>query len=481
MGEKTVMVNYNPETVSTDYDESDRLYFEELSLERVLDIHDHENPKGVIVSVGGQTPQNIALPLHRAGINVLGTSPLMIDMAEDRDKFSSMLDRIGVIQPEWKKLTNLDEAHKFCERVGFPVLIRPSYVLSGAAMNVARTRGELDDYLKLAVEVSPEFPIVISKFIEGAREIEVDAVASKGKVVNWAVAEHVENAGVHSGDATHVLPTDGISEKSKKTVLEIAAKIAKELQISGPFNTQFLVKEKDSYYAVIETNLRASRSFPFVSKTYDIDFIETATKIFMGEDVPVNEKCGVDPKHVCVKCPQFSFQRLLGADPILGVEMASTGEVACFGDNKHEAFLKGMLSVPNNYKLPRKNKTIAFSGAIDESLIPSIKDLVEQGYHIYGTPEVQPLLKKHKVNFEEIEHSPLIELMHEKKLDWLINIPDTYNESKHMYPLRRATVDLGCPLTTNKEIAIFTTQALGKLNKGEMSLQIKNYNEYFQK
>ena len=364
MGEKTVMVNYNPETVSTDYDESDRLYFEELSLERVLDIYDHENPKGVIVSVGGQTPQNIALPLHKVGVNVLGTSPLMIDMAEDRDKFSSMLDRIGVKQPEWRKLTSMDEAHKFCDLVGFPVLIRPSYVLSGAAMNVARTRGELDDYLQLAVDVSPEFPIVISKFIEGAREIEVDAVASKGKIVNWAVAEHIENAGVHSGDATHVLPTDGITSKSKQTVLDISAKIAKELQISGPFNTQFLVREDLDYYSVIETNLRASRSFPFVSKTYDIDFIETATKIFMGQDVPVDNRCSVDPKHVCVKCPQFSFQRLLGADPILGVEMASTGEVATFGDDKYEAFLKGMLSVPNNYRLPNKNRTIAVSGEI---------------------------------------------------------------------------------------------------------------------
>ena len=479
MGEKTVMVNYNPETVSTDYDESDRLYFEELSLERVLDIHDHENPKGVIVSVGGQTPQNIALPLHNAGVNVLGTSPLMIDMAEDRDKFSSMLDRIGVIQPEWRKLTSLEEAHKFCERVGFPVLIRPSYVLSGAAMNVARTRGELDDYLKLAVDVSPEFPIVISQFIEGAREIECDAVASKGKIVNWAIAEHVENAGVHSGDATHILPTDGINSNTKKIVLDIASKIAKELQISGPFNTQFLVKEDQKYYSVIETNLRASRSFPFVAKTYDIDFIETATKVFMGQDVPVNEKCGVDPKHVCVKCPQFSFQRLLGADPILGVEMASTGEVACFGDDKYEAFLKGMLSVPNNYKLPKRNRTIAVSGAVDESLLPAIKDLVDQGYHLYGTPEVQSILTKNKIKFEAIETSPLIELMHEKKLDWMINIPDTYNESKQMYPLRRACVDLGTPLTTNREVAAFTTEALRRLKEGKINLKVKHYKEYF--
>lgn len=478
MGEKTVMINYNPETVSTDYDESDRLYFEELSLERVLDVHDHENPKGVIVSVGGQTPQNIALSLHKAGVNVLGTSPLMIDQAEDRDKYSSMLDRIGVKQPEWRTLTSLSEAHKFSERVGFPVLIRPSYVLSGAAMNVARTKGELDDYLKLAVDVSPEFPIVISKFVEGAREIEVDGVANKGKVVNWAVAEHIENAGVHSGDATHVLPTDGISEKSKKTVLEIASKIARELQISGPFNTQFLVKENEDYYAVIETNLRASRSFPFVSKTYDVDFIETATKVFMGQDVPVNPKCEREPKHVCVKCPQFSFQRLLGADPILGVEMASTGEVACFGDNKYEAFLKGMLSVPNNYRLPNKNKTIAVSGAIDQSFVPTVKDLVDQGYTIYGTPEVQDLLTKGGVKFTAVDYTPLIELMHEKKLDWLINIPDTYNENKNQYPLRRSSVDLGVPLTTNKEIAVFTTSALRRLKEGSISIKPKSYHEY---
>jgi len=357
------------------------------------------------------------------------------------------------------------------------VLIRPSYVLSGAAMNVAKTKEELDFYLKLAVDVSPEFPIVISKFIEGAREVEVDAVASKGKIVNWAVAEHVENAGVHSGDATHILPSDGLSQKTKKTVLEIAAKIGKELEISGPFNTQFLVKENENYYSVIETNLRASRSFPFVAKTYDIDFIETATKIFMGQDVPVNEKCGIEPKHVCVKAPQFSFQRLLGADPILGVEMASTGEVACFGEDKYEAFLKAMLAVPNNFKLPKKNKTIVVSGALKDSFVPSIKDLIQQGYTIYGTPEVNSLLSKSGVKFTAVEHAPLKELMHDKKIDWVINYPDIYNEDKNQYPLRRATVDLGVPLTTNQEVAQFITVSLGRLK--DHPLKIKSFKDYF--
>ena len=309
MNEKTVMINYNPETVSTDYDESDRLYFDELSFERVLDIYEKENSSGVIVSVGGQPPNNIALNLHKNGANVLGTHPEKIDNCEDRNKYSAMLDKIGVKQPEWSSLTSQKEAVSFCEKVGYPCLIRPSYVLSGAAMNVANNKEELLDYLKQANNISPDHPVVITKFINGAQEIDIDAVAKDGEIINWAVSEHVEKGGVHSGDATLLLPSQNIDSETMKTIKENTKAIAKELNITGPFNTQFLAK--DNWVGVIETNLRASRSVPFVSKVYNVDFIKNATKAIMGEDVSYDERCDQDPGHVGVKSPQFSFHRLL--------------------------------------------------------------------------------------------------------------------------------------------------------------------------
>eukprot|EP01092_Planopodium_desertum_P002388 TRINITY_DN1388_c0_g2_i3.p1 TRINITY_DN1388_c0_g2~~TRINITY_DN1388_c0_g2_i3.p1 ORF type:complete len:454 (-),score=144.88 TRINITY_DN1388_c0_g2_i3:74-1366(-) len=376
-GHKTVMVNYNPETVSTDYDESEKLYFEELSYERVMDIIDREKPKGVVISVGGQQPQNLALPLYRTGVPILGTNPEDIDRCENRFKFAQMLDTLKIKQPEWKELSSKSESFTFAKRVGYPVLVRPSYVLSGAAMNVAYNEAELDNYLSLAADVSPDHPVVMTKFKLGAREIELDCVASKGTVVNWCVSEHIEDAGVHSGDATMILPSDTIPKKTRKLIEDIGAKLAKELKISGPMNVQFLVRFPEDI-EVIECNLRASRSFPFCSKTYDVDMIETAARVFMGEDVKPHESFKHDPSHVCVKVPQFSFQRLAGADPRLGVEMASTGEVACFGDNKYEAFLKASLAVPNNFKLPNRNRTILFSGDIDKDMISAAKSLTDQ-------------------------------------------------------------------------------------------------------
>jgi carbamoyl-phosphate synthase large subunit len=479
MGEKTIMVNYNPETVSTDYDESDKLYFEELSLERVMDIHDRESPNGVIVSVGGQQPQNIALPLYKNGVNVLGTNPHKIDQAEDRYKFSKLLDSIGVGQPEWKELSSMDEAKTFSNKVGYPVLIRPSYVLSGAAMNVAANEEELVNYLAMAADVNPDHPVVITKFVLGAREVELDGVACDGTMVNWAISEHIENAGVHSGDATMILPSDTLSQQVKSRVFEMGSKIAKALEISGPCNIQFLVKGDE--ILVIECNLRASRSFPFVSKTYDIDFIETATKVFMGQKITPNYKCNSDLKYVGVKAPQFSFQRLGGADPVLGVEMASTGEVACFGENKYEAFLKAMTSVPPYFKMPTKQKTVLLSGNVTQEFVKSAQIFVNGGFTLFATPEVAPLLKKNNVKFTELAKPDLaskdannaITWVTQKKLDLVINFP-TRNEDISNYNLRRKSVDFGVPCLTNEQVCAFLAEALTRVK----DMPIKNYDDY---
>ena len=393
-GLQTIMVNYNPETVSTDYDEADRLYFENISLETILDIYDTEHSRGVILSMGGQTPNNIALPLYRQNVHIYGTSPEMIDTAENRYNFSRLLDEIGVDQPRWKELTSLEEAHRFCDTVGYPVLVRPSYVLSGAAMNVVSTGNDLSNYLNQATAVSRDHPVVITKYIEQAKEIEMDAVAKDGKMVMHYISEHVENAGVHSGDATLIHPPQDLDPATVRQIEEATAKIGNALNVTGPYNIQFIAKNNE--IKVIECNLRAARSFPFVSKVTGIDAIEMATKVMLGLSVEPYPDLGLPADYVGVKVPQFSFSRLSGADPILGVEMASTGEVACFGRNKYEAYLKGLIS--SGIVPPKKN--ILFSiGSYREKLelLPSIQNLHSAGYQIFATSGTADFLTEHNV------------------------------------------------------------------------------------
>jgi len=393
-GLPTIMVNYNPETVSTDYDEADRLYFENISMETILDIYDAEQSHGIILSMGGQTPNNIALQLHRQNVKIYGTSPEMIDTAENRYKFSRLLDEIGVDQPKWKELTNYDDALAFCEKVGFPVLVRPSYVLSGAAMNVVFTRDDLLTYLTEATAVSRDHPVVISKYIEQAKEIEMDAIAKDGKMFMHYISEHVENAGVHSGDATLIHPPQDLDPQTVRRIEEATMKIGKALNVTGPFNIQFIAKNNE--IKVIECNLRAARSFPFVSKVTGIDAIEMATKVMLNIPVEPYPDPGLPDDYVGVKVPQFSFSRLSGADPVLGVEMASTGEVACFGRDKYEAYLKGLIStgiVP-----PKKN--ILFSiGSYREKLelLPSVQKLRAAGFNIFATAGTADFLTEHNV------------------------------------------------------------------------------------
>jgi len=393
-GLPTIMVNYNPETVSTDYDEADRLYFENISLETILDIYDTEQSRGVILAMGGQTPNNIALPLFRQNVKIYGTSPEMIDTAENRFKFSRLLDEIKVDQPLWKELTSFEEAQAFCEKVGYPVLVRPSYVLSGAAMNVVSTGDDLSNYLTQATAVSRDHPVVITKYIEHAKEIEMDAVAKDGKLVMHYISEHVENAGVHSGDATLIHPPQDLDPQTVRQIEEATAKIGNALNVTGPYNIQFIAK--DNEIKVIECNLRAARSFPFVSKVTGIDAIEMATKVMLDIPVEAYPDSNMPSDYVGVKVPQFSFSRLSGADPVLGVEMASTGEVACFGHDKYEAYLKGLIStgiVP-----PKKN--ILFSiGSYREKLelLPSIQRLVTAGYNIFATSGTADFLTEHNV------------------------------------------------------------------------------------
>lgn len=483
-GYETIMINYNPETVSTDYDICDKLYFDELSLERVLDIIDHEKPYGVIISTGGQIPNNLALKLHQEGVKVLGTSPIDIDRAEDRHKFSALLDRITVIQPQWKEFARPEAAFSFAEKVGYPVLVRPSYVLSGAAMRVAKTQSELENYLEKAAKVSTAAPVVISKFESGAKEIEIDAVAYKGKLIVWAVTEHIENAGVHSGDATIVLPPQKLYIETIRRIREIAVKIAKELNITGPFNIQFLAKSNQ--IKVIECNLRASRSFPFASKVTGYNFIEIATRAMLGIVDKTKSYRTLDLDHVGVKVSQFSFSRLKGADPILGVEMASTGEVACFGADLHEAFLKAMLSA--GFVMPKKKHILLSIGKLEDKVafLTAAQKLHAMGYKLSGTEGTAQFLKENKIPCrilakvgEKSNSEPsLLEELGKKTIDLVINIPKNYSEEETTagYRIRRKTIDLNIPLITNVQLAKVMVDALEKYTFD--TLAIKHWAEY---
>ncbi|KAA8898616.1 hypothetical protein DIURU_004636 [Diutina rugosa] len=476
-GCKTIMINYNPETVSTDYDEADRLYFETINLERVLDIYDLEESAGVIISMGGQTSNNIALSLHRQNVKILGTSPEMIDSAENRYKFSRMLDQIGVDQPAWKELTSIAEAEEFAEKVSYPVLVRPSYVLSGAAMNTVYSRADLASYLSQAVDVSPDYPVVITKYIENAKEIEMDAVAKDGKMIMHVVSEHVENAGVHSGDATLVVPPQDLDPKTVERIVEATAKIGKALDITGPYNIQFIAKDND--IKVIECNVRASRSFPFISKVVGTDLIEMATKAIM--DMPVTPYPGekLPEDYVAVKVPQFSFSRLAGADPVLGVEMASTGEVACFGHNKYEAYLKSLIST--GFKLPKKNVLFSIGSYKEkQELLPSIAKLHEMGYKIFATAGTSDFIKDHGIPVQYLEVLPkdsedeqkseysLSQHLANNLIDLYINLPSANRfrrPASYMskgYESRRMAVDYSVPLVTNVKCAKLLVEAIAR-------------------
>ncbi|KAJ6133801.1 Protein pyrABCN [Penicillium sp. IBT 18751x] len=475
-GHKTIMVNYNPETVSTDYDEADRLYFENINLETVLDIYQLESSSGVIISMGGQTPNNIALPLHRLNVNILGTSPEMIDGAENRYKFSRMLDRIEVDQPAWKELTSIDEAREFCDKVGYPVLVRPSYVLSGAAMNTVYSEHDLASYLNQAADVSREHPVVITKYIENAKEIEMDAVARNGVMVGHFISEHVENAGVHSGDATLILPPQDLSEETMRRIVEATRKIGNALNVTGPYNIQFIAKDND--IKVIECNVRASRSFPFVSKVMGVDLIEMATKAMIGIPFQEYPPINVPKDYVGVKVPQFSFSRLSGADPVLGVEMASTGEVASFGRDKYEAYLKALLST--GFRLPKRN--ILFSiGSYKEKMemLPSIQKLSNLGYNLFATSGTADFLKENGVTVKYLEHLPgeeddikseysLTQHLSNNLIDLYINLPSANrfrrpaNYMSKGYRTRRMAVDYQTPLVTNVKNAKILIEAIAR-------------------
>ncbi len=477
----TIMINCNPETVSTDYDICDKLYFEQLTFERVLDIYDKENPDGVIISMGGQIPNNLAVKLHNAGVKIVGTSPAQIDNAENRHKFSQILDRLEVDQPEWKELTSLSEAKEFAKKVGYPVLIRPSYVLSGAAMSIVISDDELEEYLKKASEISRDHPVVISKFITEAREIEVDAVGDNGNLFCYAISEHVENAGVHSGDATIVLPPQRTYLETMRRVKMVTRQIAHELKITGPFNIQFIAK--DNEVKVIECNLRASRSFPFVSKVLKINFIEIATKLMMGEKVPKIDKSSFDLDYVGVKAPQFSFTRLKGSDPVLGVEMASTGEVACLGDDFNEAFLKSFLST--GFKIPKKAVMLSTGNSKDKAdLLAETQKLYEMGLKFYATNGTAKFLREHGMEAEvlnwplEKEEPNVITYLNEGKIDLVINIPK--NEEKYEldndYLIRRKAVDMNVNLITNVQVAKRFVKSIERYR--EKDLTIKSWDEF---
>ena len=481
MGYKAIMINYNPETVSTDYDICDKLYFDEISFERVLDICDKEKPLGVIISMGGQIANNLALPLHKYGVKVLGTSPVDIDNAEDRHKFSKLLDDLGIDQPQWKEVTTIKEAEKFAKNVGYPVLVRPSYVLSGAAMSIVLSEDELGGYLKRASEVTKEHPVVISKFITGAKEIEIDAVANKGELYCYAISEHVENAGVHSGDATMVFPPQRTYLETMRRIKVIARGIAKALKITGPFNIQFIAK--DNEVKVIECNLRASRSFPFVSKFVKVNFIDAATKIIMGKKVPELTNSAFDLDYVGVKAPQFSFSRLKGSDPILGVEMASTGEVGCLGDDFNEAFLKSLISV--GFRMPEKTVLLS-TGPIDSKaeLLESTKILEEMGFTLYATKGTAEFMKDHKIG-STILHWPseskepnTLSYISERKIDMVINIPKNIEKEEldNDYLIRRQAVDFNVPLVTNLQVAKRLVEAMQRTSLKD--LKIKSWDEY---
>ncbi|TFB03175.1 Protein pyrABCN [Trichoderma ghanense] len=474
-GHKTIMVNYNPETVSTDYDEADKLYFENITLETVLDIYQLETASGVLGAMGGQTPNNIALPLHRAGVKVLGTSPEMIDTAENRYKFSRMLDRIGVDQPTWKELTSFEEARSFCQKVSYPVLVRPSYVLSGAAMNTVYSEKDLESYLAQAAEVSREHPVVITKYIENAKEIEMDAVAKDGVVVGHFISEHVENAGVHSGDATLILPPQDLERTTIERIEEATRKIGAALNVTGPFNIQFIAKDND--IKVIECNVRASRSFPFVSKTMGVDLIEMATKAIMGQPFQEYPPTDIPPDCVGVKVPQFSFSRLSGADPVLGVEMASTGEVACFGVDKNEAYLKALLST--GFKIPKKNILLSIGSYKDKKeMLPAVQKLQKIGYKLFATAGTADFLQEHGVPVQYLEvlgkeedkdsEFSLSQHLSKNTIDLYINLPSNNkyrrpaNYMSKGYLTRRMAVDYQIPLVTNVKNAKILIEAIAR-------------------
>ena len=480
-GWRSVMINYNPETVSTDYDTCDRLYFDELTFERVLDIMDMENPHGVIVSTGGQIPNNLAVRLADEGINILGTSAKSIDNAEDRDKFSAMLDRIGVDQPQWSALTSMDDINKFIEKVGFPVLVRPSYVLSGAAMNVCSNKEELERFLRLAADVSKKHPVVVSQFIEHAKEVEMDAVAKNGEIIAYAISEHIEFAGVHSGDATIQFPPQKLYVETMRRIKKISRQIAKELEISGPFNIQFLARENE--IKVIECNLRASRSFPFVSKVLKINFIELATQVMLGLDAGKPDRSLFDLDYVGIKASQFSFNRLQKADPVLGVDMASTGEVGCIGEDTSCAVLKSMLSV--GYRIPEKNILMSTGNAKQKAaMLEASRLLVSKGYNIFATGGTYKYLKENGIDCtlvywpsEEGEPQAL-QMLHDRKIDMVINIPKdlTAGELDNGYRIRRAAIDLNIPLITNARLATAFITAFCTMTLDDIA--IRSWQEY---
>ena len=485
LGYKSIMINYNPETVSTDYDMCDRLYFDELSFERVLDVIDLESPRGVIVSVGGQIPNNLAMKLHRQSVPILGTSPVNIDRAENRGKFSAMLDKLGIDQPKWSALTSMEDVQKFIDEVGYPVLVRPSYVLSGAAMNVCHDDDELRRFLEAASEVSKEYPVVISQFMTETNEIEFDGVAQNGEIVEYGISEHVEYAGVHSGDATMTFPAQQISFATARQIKKISRAIAKELNISGPFNIQYLAKGRD--VKVIECNLRASRSFPFVSKVLKRNFIETATRIMLDAPYQKPDKSAFDIDRMGVKASQFSFARLQNADPVLGVDMSSTGEVGCMGDTFEEALLNSLIAT--GYKIPSKDKGIMLSsgGAKEKaSLLDAAQALVKNGYNIYATAGTAKFLNENNVKATAVgwpdeEHKDLpnvMQMIADHKFDLIVNIPKnhTKRELTNGYRIRRGAIDHNIPLITNARLASAFIEAFCTMSQDQ--LQIKSWQEY---
>ncbi len=485
LGYKSIMINYNPETVSTDYDMCDRLYFDELSFERVLDVIDLESPRGVIVSVGGQIPNNLAMKLHRQSVPILGTSPVNIDRAENRGKFSAMLDKLGIDQPKWSALTSMEDVQKFIDEVGYPILVRPSYVLSGAAMNVCHDDDELRRFLEAASEVSKEYPVVISQFMTETNEIEFDGVAQNGEIVEYGISEHVEYAGVHSGDATMTFPAQQISFATARQIKKISRAIAKELNISGPFNIQYLAKGRD--VKVIECNLRASRSFPFVSKVLKRNFIETATRIMLDAPYQKPDKSAFDIDRMGVKASQFSFARLQNADPVLGVDMSSTGEVGCMGDTFEEALLNSLIAT--GYKIPSKDKGIMLSsgGAKEKaSLLDAAQALVKNGYTIYATAGTAKFLNENNVKATAVgwpdeDHKDLpnvMQMIADHKFDLIVNIPKnhTKRELTNGYRIRRGAIDHNIPLITNARLASAFIEAFCTLSQDQ--LQIKSWQEY---
>ena len=485
LGYKSIMINYNPETVSTDYDMCDRLYFDELSFERVLDVIDLESPRGVIVSVGGQIPNNLAMKLHRQSVPILGTSPVNIDRAENRGKFSAMLDKLGIDQPKWSALTSMEDVQKFIDEVGYPVLVRPSYVLSGAAMNVCHDDEELRRFLEAASEVSKEYPVVISQFMTETNEIEFDGVAQNGEVVEYGISEHVEYAGVHSGDATMTFPAQQISFATARQIKKISRAIAKELNISGPFNIQYLAKGRD--VKVIECNLRASRSFPFVSKVLKRNFIETATRIMLDAPYQKPDKSAFDIDRMGVKASQFSFARLQNADPVLGVDMSSTGEVGCMGDTFEEALLNSLIAT--GYKIPSKEKGIMISsGGTKEkaSMLDAAQALVKNGYTVYASEGTAKFLNDNHVKaiavaWPDEDHKDMpnvMEMIADHKFDLIVNIPKnhTKRELTNGYRIRRGAIDHNIPLMTNARLASAFIEAFCTLSQDD--LQIKSWQEY---